>query len=301
MKILVVGSINMDLVTYVNSLPQRGETTFGSTFMQNPGGKGANQACAAALLNGDVTFLGAIGSDDYGKSLQSCLCKCGVKPVLKISKTKPTGCASIIIEEDVHDNRIIVISGANEEIKEHDIDMHLDLLQDADIIIMQLEIPLETVEYVATLAHKMHKTVILNPAPGKKLSDNLLTKVDYLTPNETELALLTDLEVNDEESLAKACDCLLNKGTKNLLITLGSKGVYWCTQDAKKLIPAFRVDAIDTTAAGDCFNGAFATFLSEGYEVEKAILYAQKASSICVQRKGAIASLPRREELMIKN
>lgn len=179
--------------------------------------------------------------------------------------------------------------------------MHLDLLQDADIIIMQLEIPLETVEYVATLAHKMHKTVILNPAPGKKLSDNLLTKVDYLTPNETELALLTDLEVNDEESLAKACDCLLNKGTKNLLITLGSKGVYWCTQDAKKLIPAFRVDAVDTTAAGDCFNGAFATFLSEGYEVEKVILYAQKASSICVQRKGAIASLPRREELMIKN
>lgn len=301
MKILVVGSINMDLVTYVNSFPKRGETKHGTMFMQNPGGKGANQACAAALLKGDVSILGAVGNDDYGREIEKCLQSCGVKTNLKVSNQKSTGCASIIIEEEIHDNRIIVISGANYDIEKEDIDANIKLIEEADIIMLQLEIPIEIVNYVAQISHSLGKIVILNPAPAKKLDDDLLKNIDYLTPNETELAFISRIDIDDKKSLEIACNQLLNKGVKHLLVTLGSKGVYWCDKNTQKLIKAFRVDAVDTTAAGDCFNGAFATFLADGYSIEEAIYNAQKASSICVQRKGAIASLPKREELLIKN
>lgn len=297
MKILVVGSINMDLVTYVNLLPKQGETIFGNAFMQNPGGKGANQACAIGLLGGDVTMLGAIGDDSHGKVLKETLKKCNVKPVLKVSK-KSTGCASIIIEEEIHDNRIIVSPGANDDLSVDDIDNNINLIKEADIIVSQLEIPLQTVCHLADQAKIYHKIFILNPAPGKILPDDLLINVTYLTPNETELSLISNIKINDEASFNGACKKLIDKGVSNLLVTLGSKGVYLYNKKEQKLIPAFKVKALDTTAAGDCFNGAFATSLANNYSLSNAILYAQKASSLCVQRKGAIMSLPKKEEIM---
>lgn len=300
MKIFVIGSINMDLVTYVPTLPKRGETTFGTTFNENPGGKGANQACASSLLGADVTMLGAIGNDAYGRALKENLLRCNVHPLLKVDETTSTGIATILIEEDVHDNRIVVVKGANAHLTPQDIDAHMDTFLASDIIMTQLEIPLETVEYIAKKAEEHHKILILNPAPACPLKEELLRRVTYLTPNETELALLAHHEIVDAASLDEAVDLLLHQGVLNLLVTLGSQGVYYCNAKGKKKIPAFRVNALDTTAAGDCFNGAFATFLAEGHTIEESILYAQKASSICVQRKGAIPSLPRREEVITK-
>lgn len=298
MKILVIGSINMDLTTYVDSLPVQGETKFGNSFQQNPGGKGANQACACALSGGDVTMLGAIGNDSFGTILEGTLAKCGVKPKLKVMDDVSSGIATILIEEKKHDNRIIVIPGSNFSVSEELIKENMNLIDECDIVITQLEIPLSTVEYIGKLCKEKNKTFILNPAPGVKLKDSLLKTVTYLTPNETELALISGMEIKDEKSLLKACVSLLDKGVKNLLVTLGSKGVYLCNREEKRLIPAYKVDAIDTTAAGDCFNGTFAAFLADGYDVYSAIDYAQKASSLCVRRRGAIPSLPRREEIM---
>lgn len=298
MKILVIGSINMDLTTYVDRLPTQGETKFGRSFKQNPGGKGANQACACALAGGDVTMLGAVGNDSYGKVLEKTLIESNVVPKLKFDDSVSSGCASILIEEEKHDNRIIVIPGANFMVTIDLVKENIKLLEEADIVITQLEIPMETVEYIGQKCKELKKTFILNPAPGRKLSNKLLETVTYLTPNETELALISGLNTDDSESMKKACDELAKKGVKNLLITLGSKGVYFFNEKVQKVIPAFKVDAVDTTAAGDCFNGTFAAFISKGYEAEEAIKFAQRASSICVQRKGAIPSLPRLEEIL---
>ena len=296
MKILVVGSINMDLVTYMPHLPKRGETSFGTDFIKNPGGKGANQACAAALLNADVTMLGAVGSDVFGKELISCLENNKVKPKIKLS-SMPTGCATILLEEEVHDNRIIVIPGANYDIKKEDIDKNIDLIKETDIILSQLEIPLDTVEYLSSKAKEFNKIFILNPAPGRELSDHLLNNIDYLTPNETELSLISEIEIKDEDSFRKACSSLLDKGVKTLLVTLGEKGVYLYSKEEEELLPAYKVNTVDTTAAGDCFNGAFAAYLTKGYPLKKAIRYAEKAASVAVTRKGAISSLLREEEV----
>lgn len=297
MKILVIGSINMDLVTYMPHLPKEGETLLGTSFMQNPGGKGANQACAAGLLGADVTFLGAVGKDEHADSLRKILLDCKVKPVLKVVNHVRTGIASILIEEETHDNRIIVVPGANHQLLKEDIDQNIQLLKACDIIVTQLEIPISTVEYIAKKAEEFHKVLILNPAPAYSLSPEVFKSVTYFTPNETELGFYANMEIHDEISLEKATKILHKKGVKNLLVTLGSKGVYWSNGNHAKLIPAFKVQAVDTTAAGDCFNGVFATFLEEGYSEEEAIFLAEKASSIAVQRKGAIPSLPTKSEV----
>lgn len=298
MKILVVGSINMDMVTYASRIPKQGETAFGRGFIKNPGGKGANQACAAARLGADIAFLGAVGVDAFGKELEDCLRENGVKPILKRVK-EPTGCATILIEEENHDNRIIVIQGANGQIWEEDIDKNLALIKEADIIMTQLEIPLETVGYLAEIVHRYHKIFLLNPAPGIQLPEEILAHVTYLTPNETELSLVSGIEIQDEASFFLACETLLGKGVETLLITLGSKGVYLYSNERKELIPAYKVEAVDTTAAGDCFNGAFAAFLAKGMDIRRAISYAEKASSLCVKRRGAICSLPKLDEIKI--
>ncbi len=298
MKILVIGSINMDLTTYVDVLPVQGETKFGHSFKQNPGGKGANQACACALCGGDVTMLGAVGKDSFGTILKDTLIQCGVKPKLMVDGNVTSGLATILIEEEKHDNRIVVIPGANFSVTEELVKENSDLIDESDIVITQLEIPMDTVMYIGKMCKEKNKTFLLNPAPGVRLNDSLLETVTYLTPNETELSLISGMEIKDEASIRKACFSLLEKGVKNLLVTLGSKGVYFCNREKQKIIPAYKVDAVDTTAAGDCFNGTFAAFLANGYDVEDAIDYAQKASSLCVQRRGAIPSLPRRDEIL---
>ncbi len=299
MKILVVGSINMDMVTYADRIPKRGETAFGRDFIKNPGGKGANQACAAARLGSSVTMLGAVGEDSFGTELEECLQKNGVRPFLKKVK-EPTGCATILIEEENHDNRILVISGANHAVKEEDIDNNISLIKEADIILTQLELPLQTVAHLAKVAEEYKKIFILNPAPGIRLPESLLRSVTYLTPNETELSLVSGIDIKDEASFFQACQALLDKGVNTLLVTLGSRGVYLYSRTENTLIPAYQVDAVDTTAAGDCFNGAFAAYLAKGFEQKKAISYAEKASSLCVQRRGAICSLPKEDEISIE-
>ena len=182
-------------------------------------------------------------------------------------------------------------------IKKEDIDKNIDLIKETDIILSQLEIPLDTVEYLSSKAKEFNKIFILNPAPGRELSDHLLNNIDYLTPNETELSLISEIEIKDEDSFRKACSFLLDKGVKTLLVTLGEKGVYLYSKEEEELLPAYKVNAVDTTAAGDCFNGAFAAYLTKGYPLKKAIRYAEKAASVAVTRKGAISSLPREEEV----
>lgn len=293
MKILVVGSINMDLTTYVDKLPLQGETKFGNSFIQCPGGKGANQAVASSLAGGDVTMLGAIGNDANGISLKNILENKGVKLKLKVDENVTTGCASILIEEELHDNRIIVVPGANFSLTKEVIDENIDLIKETDIVISQLEIPLKTVEYLGEICKKYQKIFILNPAPGTKLPESLLKNVTYLTPNETELKLITG-----EEDIETSIESLLSLGVEKVLVTLGKKGVYYADKKMKKMFPAHVVQAIDTTAAGDCFNGTFAAFISKGKSIEESIDLAQVASSICVRRKGAISSLPTIEEII---
>lgn len=298
-KILVVGSVNMDLVTSFDVLPKKGETSFGNGFLKNPGGKGANQACAASLLGADVTMIASVGEDEFGKELENTVKGCNVQTKWKKDHSKTTGVATILLDETEHDNRIIVIPGANYSLTKEDIDKNLSLIKEADILLLQLEIPLQTVEYVASLGKKLGKTVILNPAPGKKLPDSLLRNVTYLTPNETELSLVSGIDIDDEASFYQACSFLRDKGVDTLLITLGEKGVFVFNDERKELVPAYKVQPIDTTAAGDCFNGAFARSLAKGYPLLDAIAYAQKASSISIQRKGAIRSLPKEEEVLL--
>ena len=219
MKILVVGSINMDLTTYVDKLPLQGETKFGNSFIQCPGGKGANQAVASSLAGGDVTMLGAIGNDANGISLKNILENKGVKLKLKVDEKVTTGCASILIEEELHDNRIIVVPGANFSLTKEVIDENIDLIKETDIVISQLEIPLKTVEYLGEICKKYQKIFILNPAPGTKLPESLLKNVTYLTPNETELKLITG-----EEDIETSIESLLSLGVEKVLVTLGKSG-----------------------------------------------------------------------------
>ena len=256
---------------------------------QSPGGKGANQAVASSLAGGDVTMLGAIGNDANGISLKNILENKGVKLKLKVDEKVTTGCASILIEEELHDNRIIVVPGANFSLTKEVIDENIDLIKETDIVISQLEIPLKTVEYLGEICKKYQKIFILNPAPGNKLPESLLKNVTYLTPNETELKLITG-----EEDIETSIESLLSLGVEKVLVTFGKNA----DKKMKKMFPAHVVQAIDTTAAGDCFNGTFAAFISKGKSIEESIDLAQVASSICVRRKGAISSLPTIEEII---
>ena len=295
-KICIIGSIGYDLTTYMYQFPKAGETIVGKKFIQNPGGKGDNQAIAAARAGGNVTFIGAVGDDNYGELLKKSLEANKVITHLKIVPNMSSQIATILIDE-TGENRIVIVPGANNFVDKKQIDDNFDIIKECDIILMQLEIPMETVEYVVDKFYELNKILILNPAPGAELSDNIIKKCTYLTPNENEIGLITKMPYDSIDNIKLAAKCLIDKGAQNVLVTLGEKGAYLKNKDKDIIIPTMKVKAVDTTGAGDCFNGVFAMYLALGKSVIEAIKYANVASSISVTRPGTVPSLPYKEEV----
>lgn len=286
------------MVVNVDHTPSIGETILSDKMEMIPGGKGANQACAASYLNADVTMLGAVGSDMYADIQMKSLSEAGVDVSRIIKRPEATtGIALITVNSD-GDNCIVVISGANATLSCDDIDNNIDLLKEADIVIFQLEIPLETVCYAARRAKELGKMVILDPAPVPKVFPKELYRyVDVIKPNETELYMLTGI-ARVESNLTEASRLLRSQGVKNILVTLGEKGVYLDSEENGICrIPAIPVDALDTTAAGDSFTAAMAVMLADGRSLREAVIFANYVSAIVVTRKGAQSSMPTFDEV----
>ena len=295
-KVVVVGSINMDLVTRCKRAPKGGETLFGEEFSQVPGGKGANQAVAIGKLGTNVIMLGKIGKDSFGKDMLASMEKNGVNIQHIEEGEKATGIAKIIVEESGQ-NRILVVAGANSEVDKEYVDRHLAAIKESDIVVTQLEIPIETVEYTLKKAKEFGKITILNPAPARELSDEIIKNSDFIIPNESELALITGMAVETEEEIKKAGKKLLDMGVKNLIITLGSKCSLHLNRDKCEFHSAYKVKAIDTTAAGDSFIGGVVRELN-GDNISEAIEFGTKVSAIAVTKKGAQTSIPTIEEVI---
>lgn len=296
-RVLVVGSSNTDMVIKSAHLPAPGETVLGGEFFMNPGGKGANQAVAAARLGGEVVLVAKVGDDIFGQeALQGFRRERINTDYIAVDPEKPSGVATIMVD-DKGENCIAVASGANNTLSPADVDSAVAQIDTADVLLMQLETPIPTIEHVAALGRRKGKTVILNPAPAQALSDELLAKLDVITPNETEAEILTGIKVEDTDDAENAAQVLRRKGVGTVVITLGSRGAFVRADSFTGLVPTRKVDAVDTTAAGDTFNGALAVGLANGLAIEAAVVFANKAASVSVTRLGAQASAPRLEEL----
>ena len=289
-KILVVGSINMDLVVRVPHSPEPGETVLGGDFETYPGGKGANQAVAAARMGGEVTMVGRVGQDDFGNNLIKTLVDNQIRTthVIKDSDAA-TGIAMIAVAAD-GENSIVVASGANYQVSVEDVNSARDLMRETDILLVQLECPMEAVSAAIDLAAAYDVPVVLNPAPAQSLSTALLSKLAYLTPNQAELRMLSG-----EDDVDKAIEKILSWGVKNLIVTLGANGVRVITEDMDRHLPAYEITAVDTTAAGDAFNGALSVALAEESPLLEAVQYGMAAGALAATKHGAQPSLPTRE------
>ena len=290
-KVLVAGSLNMDMVTNVERIPVVGETLLGSEIEMIPGGKGANQAVAIGKLGGRVHMMGAIGNDEYGEHLLANLKKNNVESnQVSVLESYSTGLAFIMVNSHA-DNSIVVIPGANGAFEEKLIDEKK--IREADIILAQMEIPIETVEYVFRKGREDNKYIILNPAPARKIPDRMMALIDLIVPNETEFEILTGYSAKSEESLLKGVQKLFGQGVKEVIVTLGERGARYFGKDGDDIyVPGKKVKAVDTTAAGDSFIGAYVTAISDGEGIEKALDFAARAAAITVSRPGAQQSLP---------
>lgn len=298
-RIVVIGSSNTDMVIKSERLPLPGETILGGTFLMNPGGKGANQAVAAARLGGCVTFVCRTGCDLFGDQSEALYRAEGIDTSYILRDMQaPSGVALITVDRK-GENCIVVAPGANSHLTPGDVDDAREVLEGASMLVMQLEIPLETVEHAARIAHEAGVKVVLNPAPApvEPLPDELLRHVDVLVPNHTEAELLTGVRVTGWETAGEAARAIRSKGVDTVLVTLGALGVLVCDRSGCDRVPAFPVEAVDTTAAGDTFCGALCVGLSEGMELRQAATFAARASSVAVTRMGAQASVPMRSEL----
>lgn len=295
-KIVVVGSSNTDMTIKGGKLPAPGETVTGGLFYMGPGGKGANQAVAAKRLGADVTFICKVGSDLFGDNAIAGYEKEGIDTSHILRSSKASGTALILVDAN-GENCISVAPGANCDLTEDDIDSLAPVLKKADILLLQLEIPLSSVVRAAKIARATGAYVILNPAPACELPPELLKNVSLIIPNQTETALLTGVLSNDESGLMEAATYIRAAGVKDVVITLGAKGSIVFAGDKVERIPAQIVQAVDTTAAGDTFCGGIAVGLSEGMSLPEAAAFATKASAITVQRIGAQNSIPYRKDL----
>lgn len=296
-NILIAGSLNMDIVINLNRMPEIGETVFGESLCYLPGGKGANQASAAGKLGGRVVMLGCVGQDEFGNVLTQSLAESGVD-VSKIWRTKGgSGSASIYVDPS-GDNRIVVIPGANSHCDGAYLKEMEEAFSECSYVLLQMEIPMEAVCFGVKRAKELGKTVILNPAPAPDgLPGELLPMIDYLTPNETELLKLSGQSGDGLDGIKKGAYHLIGQGVRHVIVTMGKQGCMLVSKERMEIFPARKVVSVDTTAAGDCFNGAFAVALSEGKGVDEAIRFANLASSIAVTRAGALRSLPTRDEV----
>ncbi len=296
--ILVVGSSNTDMIITLDRLPRPGETLMGKQFVTAAGGKGANQAVGAARAGGKVTLVARVGRDMFGKQAVAGFVKAGINvDFVRRDQACPSGAALIFVAKG-GENCIAVASGANGRLSPADVKRAGKALAQAAILLTQLETPLATVQAAADIAAASGVRVILNPAPARPLPDRLLRRVFLITPNETEAELLTGIKVDNVASAARAADKLLAKGVKAVIITLGARGAFAAYDGHKQMVPGFKVRALDTTAAGDMFNGALAVALSEGKPMDQAIRFANAAAAISVTRLGAQPSAPARGEIM---
>jgi ribokinase len=296
-KITVIGSCNTDMVVKSKRLPAPGETLLGGKFFMNQGGKGANQAVAAARLGGNVCFIAKTGNDIFGRQTIKLLEDEGLsKDFIITDQENPSGVALIMVDEQA-ENCILVAPGANSNLSPDDLEIFRSEISNAEITLLQLEIPMYTVLWTAQLCFSLGKKVVLNPAPACEIPAELYSLLYLITPNETEAEMLTGIKVQDPDSAEEAAKRLRDRGVQNTIITLGSRGAFLYSDREKGLIPAPKVIAIDTTAAGDVFNGALCVALSEGSGLRKAVEIANMAASIAVTRMGAQASAPYRKEL----
>lgn len=293
-KITVIGSSNMDLVVTTQDFPTPGQTVMGTGFMTNFGGKGANQAVAAARLGGDVAFISRVGDDNYGHEMRSHFEKEGINisSVLTTSDV-PTGTALITVNKH-GENCIVVVGGANTRLSTEDIEQCSQAIEDADIVLMQLEVPVEALVRAAQLAKAKGKYVVLNPAPAPQntLPAELLSCIDLIIPNETEVYQLTGIEITDDASALEAIQKLQGLGIRDAMITIGSRGVIIKDEGEARRIPACKVVPLDTTAAGDTFCGALCVALAQGMPRHEAVLFANRAASYTVQHRGAQCAMP---------
>lgn len=296
-KIIVIGSSNVDMVVRTSHLPAPGETILGGEFFMNQGGKGANQAVAIKRLGGNLIFMAKLGNDVLGRQSVGYFKKDGIDTrYIALDEDSASGVALISVDDHA-ENSIVVASGANMLLNEQDVDKMLEEMCEGDILLMQLEIPLQTVEYAARKAFGKGVKVVLNPAPARSLPKELFRHLYMVTPNRIEAEMLTGIKIANDADVEKVAEEICAMGVKNVIITLGSKGCLIREEGVSYRIDAFKVEPVDTTAAGDTFNGALCVGLSEGMDLKQAAVMASKASSIAVTRMGAQSSIPYREEL----
>ncbi|RIX51567.1 ribokinase [Paenibacillus nanensis] len=299
-KIAVIGSMNMDIVVKASRFPAGGETIQGDEIHFIPGGKGANQAVALARLGADVSMIGAVGLDSFGRTLLAAMADSGVNgDYIKMTERAPTGTASITLTPE--DNSIVIVQGANAELRNEDIRAAEPVIAAADAVLLQLEIPLAAVEYAVKLASKHGKRIVLNPAPARELPEELLRRVHYITPNRTELELLTGAAPSgglEGRSLEESVDALLAKGCGCVVTTLGAEGAAWKKKDGGLMRQAaHRMEVADTTGAGDAFNAGLAYGICAGYDTAESVAFAAKVSALAVTKFGAQDGMPTMSEV----
>ncbi|WP_090382979.1 ribokinase [Dyadobacter sp. SG02] len=294
-KVLVIGSSNTDMVVKTEHFPKPGETVLGGTFLMNPGGKGANQAVAAARLGADVRFVARTGNDIFGKQALGGFEKEGIDTRFITESAELASGVALITVNAQGQNEIVVASGANMDLQPAHIPAHA--FENVEWALLQLEIPAETVRWALAKCAEMQVCAILNPAPAMQLGPGFLDGLYLITPNETETELITGIAVESEETLQKAAQYFIEHGVRNVIITLGSKGIYLASESFTGIIAAPVVEAVDSTAAGDVFNGALLKALADGASLEQASRYACRAAAISVTRMGAQSSAPYHHEL----
>ncbi|MEX2233085.1 MAG: ribokinase [Cyclobacteriaceae bacterium] len=296
--IVVIGSTNVDMVVKTHHIPGPGETVLGGIFLMNSGGKGANQAMSVARLGGSVSFISKVGNDIFGKQAIRSFAEAGIDTsYLLIDNDTPSGVALITVDEQ-GENSIVVASGANANLTPGEVQKCLQKIPDAGILLIQLEIPIDTVEFALGYAAAHGIKVILNPAPGRPLRSELFELIDIVTPNSNEAEMLTGIVVNDVDSARRAAELLQKKGVKNVVITLGKEGAVFLQDGKFDTIAATKIKAVDTTGAGDVFNGALAVGIAEGKDILSSLRFACHAAAITTTRMGAQSAIPYRNELI---
>lgn len=297
-SIVVIGSSNTDMVVKSGRLPVPGETVLGGVFQMIPGGKGANQAVAAATLSGQVAFVAKVGNDMFGKAAKTSFEQRGIDTAHVLTAPETASGVALIMVDDEGENAISVALGANDELSVSDIEGAADLIRRSDFLLIQLEIPITSVERAVALANEHRTQVVLNPAPARQLAPELLQRIDIITPNESEAKQLTGVAVTDVDSAREAASVLRAQGVPTVIITMGAEGAYVKSEHLDALIPGIKVPVVDTTGAGDTFNGALTVALAEGMPLSEAIAFANSAAACSVTQMGAQTSAPNRAAII---